>query len=118
MIVSIDNLSKALVSYIGNDLAPSYPIGTHQRITVGVYAMLLNKHPERMKRMITSNPFVLSVVSDDGENVDIDELADAFEKNMTGGKLRVTFPVIGQIGFDVTDIAKIKEYAVNSTSNI
>ena len=48
-----------------------------------------------------------------GGNVDIDELADVFEKNMTGGKLRVTFPVIGQVGFDVTDIAKIKEYAVN-----
>lgn len=113
MIVSIDDLSKALAKYIGNDLAPSYPIGTHQRITVGVFAMLLNNKPERMKRMLVSNPLALSMVSDDGENVDIDELADVFEKNMTGGKLRVTFPVIGQVGFDVTDIAKIKEYTVN-----
>ena len=113
MMVSIDNLSKALVRYIGNDLVPSYPMGTHQRIAIGVYAMLLQKHPERMTRMITSSPYVLAMFSDDGENVDIDELADAFEKNMTGGKLRVTFPVIGQVGFDVTDIAKIKEYAVN-----
>ena len=116
--VSIDNLSKAIVSYIGNDLVPSYPIGTHQRIAVGVFAMLLKNRPERMKRMITSNTFALSLVSDDGQNVDIDELADVLEKNMTGDKLRVTFPVIGQVGFDVTDVAKIKEYAINPEMNV
>lgn len=113
MMVSIDVLTKALVRYIGNDLAPSYPFGTPQRITVGVLATLLNNHPERMKRMIVASPLVLALVSDDGENVDINELAEAFEQNMSGGKFRVTFPVIGQVGFDVTDIAKIKDYAIN-----
>ena len=113
MTVSIDDLTKALVRYIGSDLAPSYPIGTPQRIAVGVFATILNNHPERMKRMIISNPFILAMVSDDGENIDIDELADAFSTNMNGGKFRVTFPVIGQVGFDTTDIARIKEYVIN-----
>ena len=114
MIVSIDSLSRALARYIESDLAPSYPIGTPQRVTVGIFGTMLNNHPERMKRIIVSSPFALTVVSDDGENVDIDELADAFEKNLNGGKFRVTFPVIGQVGFDATDIAKIKEYTINS----
>ena len=113
MIVSIDSLSKALIRYIGNDLAPSYPFGTHQRIAVGVFASLLSNHPERMKRMIVSNPFLLTMVSDDGENVDIDELTGAFTESLNGDKFRVTFPVIGQVGFDATDIAKVKEYATS-----
>ena len=108
MIVSIDSLSKAIVRYIGNDLAPSYPFGTPERITVGVFAKLLNNHPERLKRMIVSNPFVLTMVSDDGENVDIEELAGAFTEIMNGDKFRVTFPVIGQVGLMPQILQKLK----------
>lgn len=104
--VTIDQIMRGVSRFTDTEIIPHLPTG--KGIAAGIGLALLMDGGKQKLLALREHPAVkmLGIMDEEGQ-IDIDRIYSTARQKMTGQKLPVNIPLIGELKFDVNDLDRI-----------